>query len=168
MWPALIKRDSKTFTCDKFYESQHLGEERCSLAFERRDAVRPKLSFIHLYNFMAPSQSKLAETLVVLIKQEKISMIFVDHTGLYNHRWQRGLVTSHTEELGSKKFPDKKLTIIKREQLFTLCMNQKLLLQNMMPEHNELKKQMNEGMKNPFSTLKQNKIACDSGCLPVN
>lgn len=37
-----------------------------------------------------------------------------------------------------------------------------------MPEHNELKKQMNEGMKNPFSTIKQNEIAYDSGCLPVN
>lgn len=88
---------------------------------------------------------------------------------LYNHRWQRGLVISHTEDFGAlKKFPDKKLTTIKREQLFTLCMNQKLLLQNMRPEHNELKKQMNEGMKSPFSTIKQNEIACDSGCLSVN
>lgn len=76
------------------------------------------------------------------------------------------LLTQNNSAL--KKFPDKKLTTIKREQLFTLCMNQKLLLQNIMPEHNELKKQKNEGMKNPFSTIKQNKIVCDSGCLPVN
>lgn len=82
-------------------------------------------------------------------------MIFVDHTGLHNHRWQRGLVTSRTEKLRALSlFSDKKLTTIKREQLLTLCMNQKLRLQNMMPEHNELKKQMNEGMKNPLSTIK--------------
>lgn len=82
-------------------------------------------------------------------------MIFVDHTGLHNHRWQRGLVISRTEKLRALSlFSDKKLTTIKREQLLTLCMNQKLRLQNMMPEHNELKKQMNEGMKNPLSTIK--------------
>lgn len=82
-------------------------------------------------------------------------MIFVDHTGLHNHRWQRGLVISRTEKFRALSlFSDKKLTTIKREQLLTLCMNQKLRLQNMMPEHNELKKQMNEGMKNPFSTIK--------------
>lgn len=81
-------------------------------------------------------------------------MIFVDHTGLHNHRWQGGLVISHTEKRALSLFSDKKLTTIKREQLLTLCMNQKLRLQNMMPEHNELKKQMNEGMKNPLSTIK--------------
>lgn len=68
-------------------------------------------------------------------------MIFVDHTGLHNHRRQRGLVISRTEKLRALSlFSDKKLTTIKREQLLTLCMNQKLRLQNMMPEHNELKK----------------------------
>lgn len=106
----------------------------------------------------------------VFLRQKNISLSGEYHIDLYNHKWWIGLIISHIWEfVGIKQnYWVTSLWQTKGNNFSHCAWIGNCGCGTLMPKHNVLKKQMNEGMKNEFSAIEHNEIACDSGCLSVN